>query len=60
MRISVVTIFPTYFSGPLDVGLIKRAIDAGILTVDLHDIRDHGLGKHRQVDDTPYGEGRGW
>ncbi len=59
MRISVVTIFPTYFSGPLDVGLIKRAIDAGILTVDLHDIRDHGLGKRRKVDDTPYGGGAG-
>ncbi|HEX7100609.1 MAG TPA: tRNA (guanosine(37)-N1)-methyltransferase TrmD [Acidimicrobiia bacterium] len=59
MRISVVTIFPPYFSGPLDVGLVKRATDAGILTIDIHDIRQHGLGKHRQVDDTPYGGGAG-
>ena len=59
MRISVATIFPPYFTGPLDVGLVKRAIDAGILTVDIHDIRRHGLGRHRQVDDTPYGGGAG-
>lgn len=59
MRISVVTIFPEFFSGPLDVGVVGRAIQSGVVTVDLHDIREHGLGRHRQVDDTPYGGGPG-
>lgn len=59
MRISFVTIFPEYFSGPLSVGIVGRAIDTGIVEIDLHDIREHGLGAHRQVDDTPYGGGAG-
>ena len=59
MRISIVTIFPDYFTSPLSYGVVGRAVDAGTVTVDLHDIRDHGLGAHRQVDDTPYGGGAG-
>lgn len=59
MRISLVTIFPSFFEGPLGVGLLKRAIDEQLVAVDVHDIRRHGLGRHRQVDDTPYGGGAG-
>lgn len=59
MRISVVTIFPEFFSGPLDVGLVGKALDEGVATVEIHDLREEGLGRHRQVDDTPYGGGPG-
>lgn len=59
MRISVVTIFPEFFTGPLDVGLVGRARDDEVARIDLHDLRDHGIGRHRQVDDTPYGGGPG-
>lgn len=59
MRISVVTIFPEFFTGPLDVGLVGRARDDEVAQIDLHDPRDHGIGRHRQVDDTPYGGGPG-
>ncbi|HJR91097.1 MAG TPA: tRNA (guanosine(37)-N1)-methyltransferase TrmD [Acidimicrobiia bacterium] len=59
MRISIVTIFPEYFPAPLSVGVVGRAIDGGLVTVDYHDVRLHGLGRHRQVDDTPYGGGAG-
>ena len=43
----------------LDAGLIGRARQAGIITVEAHNLRDHGLGNYRQVDDTPYGGGSG-
>jgi tRNA (guanine37-N1)-methyltransferase len=59
MRISIVTIFPEFFPGPLGVGVVGRAIDDGLVEVDYHDVRSHGLGVHRQVDDTPYGGGPG-
>ena len=59
MRISIVTIFPEYFPAPLSVGVVGRAVDGGLVTVDYHDVRLHGLGRHRQVDDTPYGGGAG-
>lgn len=59
MRISIVTIFPDFFPTPLSLGIVGRAIDGGWVTVDYHDVRDHGLGRHRQVDDTPYGGGAG-
>lgn len=51
--------FPEYFQGPLDVSLVGRAIEDGVLEVVLHDLREHGLGKHRQLDDTPFGGGPG-
>lgn len=59
MRISIVTIFPEFFAGPLSVGVVGRAIDSGLVTVDYHDVRLRGLGRHRQIDDTPYGGGPG-
>lgn len=51
--------FPEYFDGPLSVSIVRRAIEDGLLEVDLVDLRDHGLGKHRQLDDTPFGGGPG-
>ncbi|MFQ5523487.1 MAG: tRNA (guanosine(37)-N1)-methyltransferase TrmD [Acidimicrobiia bacterium] len=59
MKIHIITMFPEYFQGPLDVSLVGRAIEDGVLEVVLHDLREHGLGKHRQLDDTPFGGGPG-
>lgn len=59
MLITVVTIFPEYFDSPLRLGVVGRAIDAGIVTVRTTDPRDHGKGAHRQVDDAPFGGGPG-
>lgn len=59
MRITVVTIFPEYFDSPLRFGVVGRAVDAGIVTVDTADPREHGKGVHRQVDDAPFGGGPG-
>ena len=59
MRIDVLTLFPEMFSGYLGQSLLKRAIDAGIVDVQVHNIRDWAQGKHRQVDDRPFGGGPG-
>lgn len=59
VKINIVTMFPDYFEGPLEVSIVRRAIEDGVLQVDLVDLRDHGLGKHRQLDDTPFGGGPG-
>lgn len=59
MRISVVTLFPEFFDGALGVSIVGRAIGQGSLRVELVDLRAHGLGKHRQVDDAPFGGGPG-
>lgn len=59
MRFDIFTIFPGIFSGPFDESIIRRAIERGLLEIALHDIRDHGVGRHRAVDDTPYGGGAG-
>jgi tRNA (guanine37-N1)-methyltransferase len=59
MRIDVLTLFPEIFSGYLGQSLLKRAIDAGIVDVQVHNIRDWAQGKHKQVDDRPFGGGPG-
>jgi tRNA (guanine37-N1)-methyltransferase len=59
MRFDIFTIFPGIFSGPFDESIVRRAIDRGLLEIALHDIREHGVGRHRAVDDTPYGGGAG-
>lgn len=59
MRIDVVTLFPELFSPHLSTSLLGKAIEAGRLTVEVHDLREHGLGKHRSVDDSPFGGGAG-
>ncbi|MCC7474580.1 MAG: tRNA (guanosine(37)-N1)-methyltransferase TrmD [Pirellulales bacterium] len=59
MRFDVLTLFPEMFSGYLGQSLLKRAVDAGIVNVQIHNIRDWAQGKHRQVDDRPFGGGPG-
>jgi tRNA (guanine37-N1)-methyltransferase len=59
MRIDVLTLFPEMFSGYVGQSLLKRAIDAGIVDVQIHNIRDWAQGKHKQVDDRPFGGGPG-
>ena len=55
----VLTLFPEMFPGPLDVSLLGQARAANIWSLDTLQIRDFGLGRHRQVDDTPAGGGAG-
>ena len=59
LRIDVVTLFPDLFRPALAAGVLGRAVERGVVSVELHDLREHGLGRHRQVDDTPYGGGAG-
>lgn len=59
MHIAVVTLFPEFFPGPLAVGIVGRAIADGLVSVDTIDLRAHGLGAYRQVDDAPFGGGPG-
>ena len=59
MRIHILSLFPEYFKGPFDVSIIKRAKEKGILDIELVDIRDFATGKHKKVDDRPYGGGPG-
>jgi tRNA (guanine37-N1)-methyltransferase len=59
LSIHVLTLFPEIFESPLRASLLGKAIEAGIVEVCLHDIRDHATDKHRTVDDTPYGGGAG-
>jgi tRNA (guanine37-N1)-methyltransferase len=58
-RASVLTLFPEMFPGPLGVSLAGQALEAGIWSLVAIQIRDFGLGRHRQVDDTPAGGGAG-
>ena len=59
MRIDVLTIFPGIFESPLRESLLGKAVDAGVLEVRVHDIREYAIDKHRQVDDESYGGGPG-
>ena len=58
MRIDIVTIFPEFFS-VLDVSLLGKARQSGLIALDIHDLRDFTFDRHRTVDDTPYGGGAG-
>ncbi len=59
LRIDVVTIFPELFPGPLGASIPGRALERGLATLTAHDLRRWGLGRHRSVDDYPYGGGVG-
>jgi tRNA (guanine37-N1)-methyltransferase len=59
MRVDVVTLFPELFAGFLATSFVARALEGGQLSVRFRSPRDFGLGKHRSVDDTPYGGGSG-
>lgn len=58
-RASVLTLFPEMYPGPLGLSLAGQALDAGLWSLAIHQIRDFGLGRHAQVDDTPAGGGAG-
>jgi tRNA (guanine37-N1)-methyltransferase len=59
VRIDIVTLFPELVESPLAVSIVGRAVDAGLVEFGVHDLREHGLGRHRSVDDYPYGGGAG-
>jgi tRNA (guanine37-N1)-methyltransferase len=59
VRVDILTIFPGIFESPLRESLLGKAIEAGILDVRIHDIREYTPDRHRQVDDEPYGGGPG-
>ena len=59
MRIDVVTLFPELLEPSLRVSIVGRAAESGLVEFGLHDLRAHGLGRHRSVDDYPYGGGAG-
>jgi tRNA (guanine37-N1)-methyltransferase len=59
VRVDIITIFPGIFDSPLRESLLGRAIEAGLLDVRVHDLRDSTTDKHRQVDDESYGGGPG-
>jgi tRNA (guanine37-N1)-methyltransferase len=59
MRFDVLTLFPEMFSGYLSQSLLRRAIDRGLIRVELHNIRDWTTDKHHSIDDRPFGGGPG-
>lgn len=59
MKIDVLTIFPEFFDKVFDFGIIRRAKLAGIVEINVHDIRDYAVDKHKMVDDRPFGGGDG-
>jgi tRNA (guanine37-N1)-methyltransferase len=59
MRFDLVTIFPDFFTGPLDHGIVRRAREAGIVEIAVHDLRSWTTDRHHVVDDRPFGGGAG-
>ena len=59
MRIDILTLFPAMFAGPLDESIVKRARSAGLLDLQIHNLRDWTHDRHRTVDDKPFGGGPG-
>lgn len=59
MKIDVLTLFPNMFSGPLDESIVKRARANGLLSLQIHNLRDYTHDRHRTVDDKPFGGGPG-
>ncbi len=59
MDIDIITIFPEMFEGPLNVSLIKRAKEKGLIKISVHNLRDFTTDRHKSVDDYPYGGGAG-
>src|ERR1700722_14816844 len=59
MRFDIITIFPDFFAGPFDYGILKRARTAGLVEIATHDLRSFTHDRHRTVDDRPFGGGEG-
>lgn len=59
MKFEIVTIFPDFFHGPLDYGIVRRAREGKLIEIVIHDLRDFTHDRHRTVDDRPFGGGEG-
>lgn len=59
MRSDLITIFPEFFAGPLDYGIVRRAREAGIVQIHVQDLREFTKDRHKTVDDRPFGGGEG-
>jgi tRNA (guanine37-N1)-methyltransferase len=59
MRIDIITVLPELIRSPFEHSILKRAYDKGLVEVNLIDLRDYGIGKHKQVDDYAFGGGAG-
>jgi len=59
MRVDILTLFPGMFRGPFDESIVKRAVDAGLVSIHTHDIRQWAEGRHKVCDDYVYGGGPG-
>jgi tRNA (guanine37-N1)-methyltransferase len=59
MRFDLITIFPEFFTGPLDHGIVRRAKEAGIVQIHVQDLREFTKDRHKTVDDRPFGGGEG-
>ena len=59
MKFEIVTIFPDFFRGPLEHGIVRRAREAGLIDIRVHDLRAFTHDRHRTVDDRPFGGGEG-
>ncbi|MGH2458195.1 MAG: tRNA (guanosine(37)-N1)-methyltransferase TrmD, partial [Chloroflexota bacterium] len=59
IRFDILTIFPDMFQGPFGISVLKRAVDAGLLTIRIHDIRAFATDRHHTTDDYPFGGGAG-
>jgi tRNA (guanine37-N1)-methyltransferase len=59
MRFDIITIFPEFFAGPLDYGIVRRAREARLMEACVHDLREFTHDRHRTVDDRPFGGGEG-
>jgi tRNA (guanine37-N1)-methyltransferase len=59
MQVDILTLFPQIFVGPFTESIIKRAIERDLVNIEMHNIRDYSLSKHKNVDDYPFGGGAG-
>jgi tRNA (guanine37-N1)-methyltransferase len=59
VQIDIVTIFPDFFRGPLDFGIVRKAREAGLVKIEIRDLREFTRDRHRTVDDRPFGGGEG-
>lgn len=59
MRIDILTVLPEIFESPFGCSIIKRAIDKGLVDINIHNLRDYTTNRHRKVDDYPFGGGAG-
>ena len=59
MTFHILTIFPEFFRGPFEHGVVARAVEGGLIRIRIHDLRDWTFDRHRTVDDRPFGGGEG-